>query len=304
LTAKDQYIAYALQHAVPLFFKPYWLDLFGSNWQVIQEGDKDETVYFIYRIEKKFNFKIIRNAYLTPYSGFIFCHREMPDTRRQQAVTALLKRLPASHELQIDLHPDTGTQFEAQGFTFSIKKTNILDISQMTDVYDAYKPALKRQIKKATKLVGIEEKDDITLFYKLYQSTFQKQDKKAVIPFAAFKEVWQTCKKMNCGRLLFATDQQQQVHAALLLTYDEQSAYYLAGGTDAAHYGSGAMSYLMHYAIEKASGMNKKYFDFEGSMLPGVNRFFKNYGPDEKLYLSMTKNDSRLLQVIKKIRKG
>jgi lipid II:glycine glycyltransferase (peptidoglycan interpeptide bridge formation enzyme) len=302
LTDKEKYIDYTLRHAVPLFFKPFWLDAFCADWKVVTGHYHEVLVFFVYNLEKKFKFKIIRNPYLTPYSGFLFTEKISEPAHRCAVMNEILKQLPDFDELHLDLHPDCETDYSSDDFVISTKRTNILSLPDMTEVYDGYKAALKRQIRKARNLVSVEERDDIGLFYKLYESTFEKQDKKAVTPFAALEKVWQLCKKMNCGRLLFARDHAGRVHAALLLTYDEETAYYLAGGTDAAFYGSGAMSLLMHSAIEISALSGRKKFDFEGSMLPGVNRFFKNFNPDEKLYTSISRMDSMLLQMIKKIK--
>ena len=84
------------------------------------------------------------------------------------------------------------------------------------------------------------------------------------------------------------------------MTYDNDTAYYLAGGTDPNFYGSGAMSSLMWHAIQTAIGMKKKVFDFEGSMLPSVDRFFKNFSPQEVHYLHLKKINSFLYSLLKK----
>ena len=70
------------------------------------------------------------------------------------------------------------------------------------------------------------------------------------------------------------------------LCYDDQNAYYLAGGTDAKFYGSGSMSLLLWKAIQESIVLHKKVFDFEGSMVNNVNKFFKNFGTQEIEYIS------------------
>lgn len=303
MTTKEKYIDYCAKHAMPLFFKPFWLNIFETEWDVLFEKEKDDFVFFVYSLEKKFKFKIIRNNFLTPYSGFLFSNKKTSDTIKQKLIHQVVSHLPASHELHIDLHPSIGTGFDFNHLKTENKRTNILDISDFDVTFSNYKPSLKRQIKKATKNISIQETDDIKLFYALHEKTFSKQNKKAITPFTAFEKTWKICRKNNCGKLLFAIDESGNIHAALFLVYDEESAYYLAGGTDNAFYGSGAMSYLMNESIKKSSEAGKKYFDFEGSMLPGVNRFFTNFSPEEKQYNTISKMDSAILKLIKQIKK-
>ena len=300
MTAKENYIAFCAKHPVPLFFKPYWLALFNTYWDVIEVHKNEHVVYFVFSIDKKMQFKIIRNNFLTPYSGFLFTNNDLSHTEKQSLIDAVLSQIPSFHECQIDLHPDIGINFTFPGFTVIQKLTNILDLTSISLTIQNYKPALKRQINKATKKIRIEERDDIHLFYTLHEMTFLKQQKKAMTPLSAFEKVWACCKTNHVGQLLFAIDDNDQVHAALLMAYDDTCAYYLAGGTDASYYGSGAMSYLMHTAIEKAASMGKKKFDFEGSMIPGVNRFFRNFNPIETHYVTLAKIDSIWMKWYKK----
>lgn len=300
MTAKENYIAYCAKHPVPLFFKPYWLAIFTTQWEVIEAKKHKHIVYFVYSMEVKLQFKIIRNNFLTPYSGFLFSNPELSTTEKQSLVNTVLSQIPPFHECEIDLHPAIGCSLNFHEFTVIPKLTNILDITSMPNTIQNYKPALKRQIKKAAKNIRIEERDDIHLFYALHEMTFLKQQKKAMTPLHAFEKVWTCCKTNEVGKLLFAIDDANQVHAALLMAFDDTCAYYLAGGTDATFYGSGAMSYLMHTAIEKAAAMGKKKFDFEGSMIPGVNRFFRNFNPFETHYVTLAKIDSILMKWYKK----
>jgi lipid II:glycine glycyltransferase (peptidoglycan interpeptide bridge formation enzyme) len=53
--------------------------------------------------------------------------------------------------------------------------------------------------------------------------------------------------------------------------------YYLFGGMDEAYGDSGAKSLLFWKAINMASEKNLT-FNFEGSMIPGVERFFRSFG--------------------------
>lgn len=303
MSSKELYVAYCSKHSVALFFSPGWLKMLGGSWDVLHIAEGDASVFFVYHTEKKLQFKIIRNGFLTPYSGFLFPGKAPSVEIQQLLVSKALQRLPNFHELHMDLHPGLDLRLTFDSFLTEEKITNILTIEDMEAVRKAYKPALKRQINKATQILHVEEKDDIQLFFQLHQKTFQKQHLKTITPLSEFENTWNYCKKKQCGKLLFAVDTNKNVHAALFLCYDDEVAYYLAGGTDAAFYGSGAMSYLMHTAIQLSSELGKKRFDFEGSMIASVNKFFSNFRPTVCPYFTISKKDSMLLKIIKKLKK-
>ncbi len=303
MSDKEKYMAYCRQHQVPLFFKPFWLDGYDAAWDVLYASTYESSAFFIYQVEKKLHFRIIRNGMLNPYTGFLFSDSEAPLHIRQTLAEMLIQKLPAADEISIDFHPSIGLDIPFRGLPLHKKITNILSISEPENLYKQYKASLKRQINKAQKLMHVEEKNEINLLYRLYEKTFAKQNIPVALPFTAFEKVWKICVEHQCGKLLFAIDRESAVHAALLLVYDDDTAYYLAGGTDAQFYGSGAMSFLMHKAIETAYALGKKYFDFEGSMLPNVNRFFSAYNPSPVPYLSGSTINSPLLKAMKQLKK-
>ena len=76
-----------------------------------------------------------------------------------------------------------------------------------------------------------------------------------------------------------AVDDEGRTHAALFTVFDSKTAYYLAGGGDPDLRDSGAMTLLLWDSIQHASGF-AEVFDFEGSMIPEIERFFRGFGGD------------------------
>ncbi len=91
----------------------------------------------------------------------------------------------------------------------------------------------------------------------------------------------------NCGVILRAKDEHGQTAAALLLTYDETTAYYLAYAINPAHRTDGSMEWLTVQAIEYAFS-RKLTFDFEGSMIPNIARTYRHYGGQPARYTFAT----------------
>lgn len=64
--------------------------------------------------------------------------------------------------------------------------------------------------------------------------------------------------------------------AACIIIQNPDRAYYLLGGTSRNE--SSASSYALWSAIEECRARQVKTFDFEGSMIPGVEAFFRGFG--------------------------
>lgn len=71
--------------------------------------------------------------------------------------------------------------------------------------------------------------------------------------------------------------------------YDSKVCYYLLGGIDKIAGVQGINNLLMLKAIEQAKALGCETFDFEGSMLKGVEKFFRSFGPTLQPYFTINK---------------
>lgn len=77
---------------------------------------------------------------------------------------------------------------------------------------------------------------------------------------------------------------------------DQHTVYYLLGGGDPELRTSGATSLLMWEGIRWASEQGKQ-FDFEGSMVEPIERFFRSFGARQIPYFGIEKCHSALVKV-------
>ena len=73
-----------------------------------------------------------------------------------------------------------------------------------------------------------------------------------------------------------------------------RSAYYLLGGGDPELPTSGAHSFLLWEAIRFAASVTKR-FDFEGSMVKGIERSFRSFGARQVPYSKVWRANSKIL---------
>jgi lipid II:glycine glycyltransferase (peptidoglycan interpeptide bridge formation enzyme) len=301
MNVKQQYIEWSINNEIPLFARPTWLDACCKQWDVVSVKEEDFFYFLPYTIDKKYGFSFIRNPHLTPYTYIVTTNVNI----FSEVVNQLILQLPKVDYVELDFYQTVDFDcLQKMNFEISSKKTHLLDITEDINLlYKRCKEPLKRQIKKATKNLTITAEDDIDLMYTMYKKTFEKQKTSASIPFHHFYQLWEYCKNHQCGTLFFSKDNEGNCHAAYWLVYDNSIAYYLVGGTDASYYGSGAMSALMWHAIEFSKISNKSNFDFEGSIIENIARFFRNFNPTEYLYPSIYKCNSILLKAYYRIKK-
>ncbi|MDI2587657.1 GNAT family N-acetyltransferase [Psychrobacillus sp. NEAU-3TGS] len=169
----------------------------------------------------------------------------------------------------------------------------------MTDenkIFSAFKENIRREIRKAEKNVHVYIGDSIEEFYNINKLTFERQGQQIPYNFEFLKKIDEACSKEKCRKIFFASDEQNRIHSAIYIIWDEQSAYYLMGGGDPALRNSGATSLLIWEAI-KFSATVTNSFDFEGSMIQPIERFFSAFGAVQKNYFNISKNNSKLLKI-------
>jgi len=102
-------------------------------------------------------------------------------------------------------------------------------------------------------------------------------------------------KKKKLAKIYLAIDEKDNVHASIYMVWDKISAYYLTGGADPVLRNSGATSLLMYTAIkDMAEYVNT--FDFEGSMIESIERFFSSFGTIQKPYFQISKINNPILK--------
>ena len=79
------------------------------------------------------------------------------------------------------------------------------------------------------------------------------------------------------GRVLLVAREHGIPVAGVCIIHGHETAYYVLGGyREGAHHGAGALA--VHCAIVEAHALGLEIFDFEGSSVPSVEKFFRGFG--------------------------
>ena len=155
----------------------------------------------------------------------------------------------------------------------------------------------KRKINKASKSFEIQ-KISFEQYYGLMSAQFSPKNLSSLFPRQILNEIYSVGYENNAVQLIGAFDNHSLVAAIFLLT-DAKSVYYLSGVNDRnAKY---SMNLLLYRAICESINQ-KKSFDFEGSMIPSIEQFFRGFGGTKKTYYSARYSSGVHIDLIEKLK--
>ena len=175
------------------------------------------------------------------------------------------------------------------GYRLEVQYTYRLDgIRAQQALWDGLRGNIRREIRKARRLVEVREDLGLDRFYSVWAKTFERQQLQPPVSLAALERLDAACGARGARAMLFAQDEAQRLHAVSYFVWDHNGAFFLLGGGDPELRTSGASSLLMWEGITRA-GAVADIFDFEGSMLKSVERFFRAFGSRQTPYLRVSR---------------
>jgi lipid II:glycine glycyltransferase (peptidoglycan interpeptide bridge formation enzyme) len=294
VTNKEKYRGYCQKHSLALYQNDWWLDaVCGNDWDVsIIEKDGKVVAALAYPYRKKYGLKLIQMPMLTLGLGPVGTAFEFGQ---------LEKHLPKFDLLDLYFLFQF-TSFKWEGFDEKLRHTHhIPDLSDLEKIFKAFASSTRQQIRKAERSVTVHASEDIETLYKMVSMTFKRQKKKTPYTLAYVKRINDACAQRDNRKILVAKDQEGNVHGACFLAWDKETAYYVMGGSDPKYKSSAAYSLLMWEAIKEASKHSRK-FDFCGSSIPSVSKFFSGFGSVRVPYLHLKKVNSKALRLMLKLK--
>lgn len=178
--------------------------------------------------------------------------------------------------------------FYWRGYRQTTRYTYIIEnINDMDKVFSEFDSKLRNQVRKAQKIVNVQEDLSIEDFYEINKMTYDRQNMNIPYSFERIKKIDDACSKHNCRKIFGAVDENNNLHAAIYVIWDSNSAYYLMGGVNPKFKYSEATSYLIYEAIKYTSRYVDK-FDLEGSMVEGIEKFFRAFGAKQTPYFNIS----------------
>jgi lipid II:glycine glycyltransferase (peptidoglycan interpeptide bridge formation enzyme) len=288
-----------------IFEEPWWLDAVAPNeWNAVEiEKDAAVVARLPYVVKNRMGLTLLTMPRLTPSSGpwlresTAKCSKQL--AQQKDLYTALIEKLPTYDFFCLNFHHSmTNWQpFYWQGFTQTTYYSYVIENLQDLDlVWNGFQENIRREIRKAKKQVIVRTDLDLNRFLDLNSLTFERQGKNLPYSRELIQRLDDACVNHQARQMFFAEDPQGRIHAAIYIIWDKKSAYYLMGGGDPQLRTSGATSLVMWEAIKFAATVTRK-FDFEGSMIEPIERFFRAFGGRQIPYFQVRKN-SRRMQIL------
>jgi Acetyltransferase (GNAT) domain len=292
------YEAFATKHG-GVFNSPLWRSrVHGDRLRYYGIFTKQGHLCGVFHLYQytKWGFTFIRNPPFMPHTGLVIDNHAQNDANylsfNKDALTALTRCLNGLRYsvLSISLPPavvDTQPFFWSKykvvpGYTYQ----HDLTVSD-AELMGKFSTNVRNSIKKAMKDgVRAEQCVDYEVVRSLVKSTFSRRQKalnehtvEAILRGVAAPE----------NSFAFVALWEDRPVATAFCIYDRTTCYYLFGGYDntAMHRGAGVV--CLFSCMRHAQELGLEMFDFEGSMMPEVESYFRSFGPALVPYYTINK---------------
>lgn len=284
-----------------IFQEPWWLDAVApGRWDEARVEHNGEVVARLpYMVRGRGPLRVLTMPPLTQTLGPWVAPTDLSQpkalSREMELLGELEAKLPRADAFSQQFSPTmmNGLPFHWAGYRLEVQYTyRIEGLGSEEELWEGLRSNIRREIRKARRTVEVREDLGLDAFHAVWSKTFARQGLPVPASLALLSRLDAACAARDARAMLFAVDESGQVHAVAYGIWDQDAAYYLLGGGDPELRTSGAMSLLMWELIKRARGVTD-VFDFEGSMLPPVERFFRAFGGRPAPYLLVTRSTWR-----------
>lgn len=281
-----------------IFCYPWWLEAVAPGQYEYITTRKKNQIKSIFPVVKhnKLAFTFCKMPKYTQYLGVLmpkmkgkYAHRL---SKSHRIMDELIQKLPKSSYYNFRLHFSISNwlPFYWRGFRQTTNYTYLLNnIKEHDKIWQGMRSNIRRAIRKAKDVVEVVESDNIETLIELHRMTLKRKNRNlSNYEVECINRIFSACSKRERCVLLLAKDKNNKVHSSQLFIWDDRMAYYLIGGNNPDFMSSGAAPYVMWEGIKYVSTTVDR-FNFEGSMIYSVERFFRGFGAKQIRYFNIKK---------------
>jgi lipid II:glycine glycyltransferase (peptidoglycan interpeptide bridge formation enzyme) len=270
----------------PVFNSPDWLRLFEriKLYGIFNNNNELIGTFYFYNY-KKYGLELNICPPFTPHNGLVFENRAENSANINSFNKNILNEVAEfinklNSKLLVFVLP--AGLLETQPFTWKdmevkVKYTYHIDLDKTEEQLLTNLSSEKRKSLNKAKTDGL----------KIEKTSDMKAVKEVVLKTFARKQISRNVEYFDKILFNFANEgnsfayvayQDNNPIAASFCVHDQQSSYYLFGGYDPVqkHHGAGVSCMWQSILYAKQTGL--KTFDFEGSMIPEVEKYFREFG--------------------------
>ena len=287
----------SLKNANSVFEQPWYIDaaMPGGAKTIAYQKGTNTLAWLPYVVEKRYGRDTITRPPFAQTCGVCFVNQGGKRTKQleaqKNAINAIIDQIPK--RMSVDLALDHNCQYVLpwiwRGFKVSpYFSYRIEDLRDVDACWSNLRDNIRTRIRKAEKLVHIRDDMPIDALIAVQDQTFARQGRGNPVDAAALRRLDTALRQHDACKLLCAVDAEDNLYAAAYFVYDEHCCYYLEGGGDPEYRSSGAASLLLWEGIRFAATVSKS-FDFEGSMMEDIERFFRAFGGTPQVYYRVSR---------------
>jgi Acetyltransferase (GNAT) domain len=289
-----------------LFQQPWWLDAVApGGWSAARVLRDGELVGYLPYLTNGFpGFRFSTQPVLTPALG-PWVRPTSDDYRHalgheHEVVGELLAALPRFDYVLQRCSPTftNGLPFVWAGFDVRVGYTyRLAELDDLDRVWNGFATQRQRAVRKAQRTLEIVEETELDAVLRLGDVPFHRARMRVPYERDTVRRIDAACRAHDASSLLIARDADGEARAALYVVHDEHATYYLLGGQDEIGRASGATTLLLWEAIRRAAA-RRTLFDFYGSRVESIERFFRSFGARQTPYLVVSRTSARVRPIL------
>lgn len=319
MTDKEAYIAFCAQPvSLPLFLQPWWLDAVtqpdGKQWDVLlarnKQGGIEAVLPFV--TGRKAGMRYMLTPQLTQYTGVWIADKQGETiterlSREKKLQNDIIRQIealkPSLFTIKFPLSYTYWTPFCQAGYQqethYTYRIENLRDTKHVFDLFDYSK---QKQIRKAQE-AGLTVDYDMTAdeLYDLQCTQLNERGSRDTLSRALVRSAVEASRQRGQGLVARVKDTTGNTQAAVFVVWDGQSAWELISAIHPDYRASGASTLVVWEAMQQVADKTRAW-DFEGSMIEGVENSFRLFGGVPTPYFEIRKR-TKLLAFIELCRK-
>ncbi|MEZ4884326.1 MAG: hypothetical protein R3E32_06255 [Chitinophagales bacterium] len=277
----------------------WYLDVVCPNWSAIVIGNKQHwNAVMPLPMSQKMGVTYALQPQFAQYSGVLFRPQEGKQltqwNNKKRWCEAIVKHIPTSIKLfKFTFAPqfDYPLPFYWRDYQLEVKYTYWLSLEATAkELEEGFDKSVRQAIRKSKEQgLTLIESDSIgdLLQFSLQQKKYLPDNQYQKLP-----QLWEALKQREKGMVLEVRDKAGELQTGGLFLKDTERWITIFGSnSNPENKETGAVAFMLSEAIQmakEADGVD--FFDFEGSMIEGVERFFRNFGGNPVPYLLISKN--------------
>ena len=278
---------------IPLFMRPYWLDAVAKGkWQVLSASANGVTRALW--VIMKTRHKGLSAIALPPLSQFTGIHLEIDETlpyhkqelQRQELLEDLIDQLPdaAIFEQKFRCTLTDWIPFYWAGYKQETRYTFRFEQPDPEKILDNVSKSFRRNIRAAERQYDVEITEQVGDLCDMVENVFDIREDKMPYTREDITNAFNALHPRNQCSIYRATRRDTgEPDAMILAVWDDETTYYILGGRSGSNTRSSTNLLIWRAIIDAAD--RGQAFDFEGSMIKGVHRFFQSFGATMTPYL-------------------